>query len=111
MGADAVKCCQLLHFQDKCPEIFDPGQSDGEGDGVGDACDNCPSAHNPKQENEDKDIEGDACDADMDNDEISKIGVLVCRWPTSMTCESSYIFKNFIHIIYNYIVTCHYIYR
>ncbi len=37
-------------------------QADGEGDGVGDVCDNCIAVANPDQHNADGDAVGDACD-------------------------------------------------
>jgi len=36
--------------------------TDGDGDGVGDVCDNCVSTSNPAQANADGDVAGDACD-------------------------------------------------
>ncbi|MBN1656639.1 MAG: thrombospondin type 3 repeat-containing protein [Deltaproteobacteria bacterium] len=64
-------------IKDKCPYIYDPDQSDVDGDARGDACDsdidgdniinsidNCPEVENSDQANEDRDEYGDACDDD-----------------------------------------------
>jgi len=61
---------------DNCPLIFNPNQSDVDGNGQGDVCDgdsdgdgvlnlndNCPLVINPAQTNSDEDDFGDACDS------------------------------------------------
>lgn len=80
--------------QDNCPNTYNPGQEDADGDGAGDVCDdctdtdfdgwgdpgypnlggcgidNCPNIYNPGQEDADGDGAGDVCDicTDTDND-------------------------------------------
>ena len=70
---------------DNCINDFNPDQSDGDNDGIGDACDmssdsdsdsindeldNCPLTDNPDQTDTDSDGSGDACDLDDDNDGV-----------------------------------------
>ncbi|MFQ5670725.1 MAG: M36 family metallopeptidase [Acidobacteriota bacterium] len=47
---------------DICPNDSDPLQRDSDGDTVGNACDNCPLASNTAQADQDIDGLGDACD-------------------------------------------------
>lgn len=69
---------------DNCVSVFNPRQTDTDGDSSGDACDNdddndelndagdnCPLIANQDQVNTDGDADGDACDADDDNDSVT----------------------------------------
>lgn len=47
---------------DICLALAEASQTDTDGDGVGDACDNCPANANPLQTDADGDGTGDACD-------------------------------------------------
>jgi len=70
-------------FLDNCPAVANAGQSDNDGDGLGNACDpdsdgdgianisdNCPTVSNPSQADLDNDGQGDACDTDRDGDGV-----------------------------------------
>ena len=72
-------------WDDNCPIVANPDQTDANGNQIGDACeasndgdndgvndddDNCPATPNPGQADSDNDGSGDACDDDDDNDNV-----------------------------------------
>ncbi len=61
---------------DSCENASNPGQTDWDGDGIGDACDNCPTNPNPGQSDCDGNGTGDACEpifSDADGDDVDDI--------------------------------------
>jgi len=56
VGGETENC------DDNCPDVYNPGQTDIDSDGIGDVCDNCPNLTNTGQEDTDSDGLGDACD-------------------------------------------------
>ena len=68
---DAEDVVQGISGDCKDNAVPDECETDGDADGVPDACDNCPATANPDQEDLDGDGRGDGCDlcpGDPDND-------------------------------------------
>jgi len=61
LDGDRDGICDLAGH-DNCPEHPNPGQQDGDGDRVGDACDNCPLVAWRGRADSDGDGVGDGCD-------------------------------------------------
>ena len=59
---------------DNCPMDVNANQEDFDGDGIGNVCDNCPMDINANQEDLDGDGDGNVCDADIDDDGIDNGG-------------------------------------
>ena len=54
-------CAFVESLPDNCPFVFNPDQTDTDGDGVGDVCDDCPDVRDAAQANWDGRGKGDAC--------------------------------------------------
>ena len=62
---------------DICPADYDPGQEDGDEDGIGNACDNCPEIFNPNQTDRNENSIGDICEfvcGDANGDAATNVG-------------------------------------
>jgi len=69
----------LLTFQNAIYRLTCAGPADGDGDVVGDACDNCPAIANSGQQDTDSDSLGDACDGgDSDGDLVADASEYFC---------------------------------
>ena len=64
----AVQEATRLYTQGYTSTVFVVGNTDNDGDGIGDSFDNCPGLANPDQADTDGDGAGNLCDLDDDND-------------------------------------------
>ena len=84
---------EIPDCSDNCPDTFNPGQEDTDGNGIGDACesvpdadadgiadidDNCPAIPNPDQADGDGDGVGDACDNCPQDPNKTEPGICGC---------------------------------
>ena len=52
----------MTDASDNCPFVANAGQTESDGDGIGDACDNCVNVANSAQTDTDGNNVGDSCD-------------------------------------------------
>lgn len=86
---------------DNCRIVYNPTQTDGDADKVGDVCDNCAAVYNPTQTDGDLDGVGSSCDCaaadggaygvpvELGTVTVAKTGILMTlSWPASMGAGS-----------------------